>query len=459
MKPVSKRNRASGALAIGVAAAFALLAAGSAWGQARIDGIAAGATPLAFTAKAGEVSTPDGGSIHFWGYQEDGNLGGLPAGALPQYPGPTLIVNQGDTVTINFKSALPFGQCSSMVFPGHRVTATGGSTGLLTQESCATIAAGAVVPGPVVTYAFTATEPGTYTYNSGTKPELQVEMGLVGAIIVRPSGQPDWAYADASTSFNHEVLFLLSSMDPTIHQLAEQNRFGEINLTARWPVYWFINGRAAPDDLVGARVGWLPHQPYNCTPRMTPGQKLLVRIIGSDQDQHALHLHGNHYPEIARYGRLVRTSSGGLGSRKHFTTLSVPGQTVDAMFEWTGEKLGWDIYGGTDVWPALAHTCNSLTTPSAGFDPITNEYCPDHGKPFPVILPEKQNLAFGGWYSGSPYLGRGEPLPPGEGGLNPNNGYFFMWHSHTEKELTNFDIFPGGMLSMMVMEPPGTPIP
>ncbi len=34
-----------------------------------------------------------------------------------------------------------------------------------------------------------------------------------------------------------------------------------------------------------------------------------------------------------------------------------------------------------------------------------------------------------------------------------------MWHSHAEKELTNFDIFPGGMMSMMVVEPPGTPIP
>jgi hypothetical protein len=98
-------------------------------------------------------------------------------------------------------------------------------------------------------------------------------------------------------------------------------------------------------------------------------------------------------------------------------------------------------------------------SPSPGFDPVTNEYCPDHGKPFPVTLPEKQNLAFGGWWSGSPYMGGSGTLPPGEGGLNPNGGFFFMWHSHTEKELTNFDIFPGGMLSMMVVEPPGTPIP
>jgi hypothetical protein len=156
--------------------------------------------------------------------------------------------------------------------------------------------------------------------------------------------------------------------------------------------------------------------------------------------------------------------------RGRFTTLSVPGQTVDAIFEWTGEKLGWDVYG-TPTDGAPAHTCNEVDLAdcladgnpddcgSAGFDPVTHEYCPDHGQPFPVVLPENQNLAFGGWWSGSPFLGQGEPLPPGEGGLNPFNGLFFMWHSHTEKELTNFDIFPGGMLSMMVVEPPGTPIP
>ena len=55
-------------------------------------------------------------------------------------------------------------------------------------------------------------------------------------------------------------------------------------------------------------------------------------------------------------------------------------------------------------------------------------------------------------------LGQGEPLPPGEGGLNANLGFFFMWHSHAEKELTNFDIFPGGMMTHVIIEPPGTAI-
>ena len=476
MKTMSTRTRASGALILGIAASVVVLSAGIAQAQYRIEGVT-GMTTLDFTAKAGEVSTPEGGSLHFWGYQEDSNSQNIPGGAaLPQYPGPTLIVNQGAAVTINFKSELPFEQCSSIIFPGHDVSATGGSVGLLTNESCATIDAetGDVVPGETVAYSFTASEPGTYTYYSGTESELQIEMGLVGALIVRPSMGEDHAYNHADTRFDNEYLFLLTSMDPSYHALAEQGRFDEIDMTTRWPVYWFINGSAAPDDLANSFVPWLPHQPYNIIPRMTPGQRVLVRIIGGDQDQHPLHLHGNHYNEIARYGRMLASgpSSGPDLKRGKFTTLSVPGQTVDAIFEWTGEKLGWDIYGGADVWPEMAHGCDALVNPDAPYEPgvnelsnadvvydsVTHEYCLDHGKEFPVVLPETQNLAFGGWWSGSPYMGGAGALPPGEGGLNPFGGYFFMWHSHTEKELTNFDIFPGGMLSMMVVEPPGTVI-
>ena len=38
-----------------------------------------------------------------------------------------------------------------------------------------------------VSYTFTAGEPGTYQYHSGTRPDLQVEMGMYGALIVRPT--------------------------------------------------------------------------------------------------------------------------------------------------------------------------------------------------------------------------------------------------------------------------------
>ncbi len=100
-----------------------------------------------------------------------------------------------------------------------------------------------------MTYTFTATNPGTYIYHSGTEMELQVEMGLVGALIVRPSMGEGFAYNDADTQFDHEYLFLMTQMDPIIHQAVEQQRFDDVDMTEYWPVYWFFNGRAGPDDL------------------------------------------------------------------------------------------------------------------------------------------------------------------------------------------------------------------
>jgi len=467
MNTMSICKRSSRTLAIPVAAALVLLAAGGAWAQARIDGITG--TSFSFTTGAGELSTPDGGSIHFWGYQD--TTGTANPFGVPQYPGPTLILNQGDIVTITLTSGLPvsslepYNRCTSMVFPGHAVTTSGGDQdGLLTRETCP--------GGTAVQYTFTATKPGTYTYYSGTEPELQIEMGLVGVIIVRPSLGEDYAYNDAGTRFDHEYLFLMTQMDPIIHQYVEQGRFADAHTklsTNYWPVYWFFNGRAGPDDLAQPYVSWLPHQPYNCTPRMTPGQNLLMRLVGGDGGHHPFHYHGNNADIIARDGRLL------AHSRSQFTTLSAPGETVDQVFHWTGEKLGWDIYG-TPADGMPAHTCTdtvdnktgvAATTgpyvPGDGYADATSdhpwEWCDDHGKPLPVVLPEQQNLTFGAWWSGGPFMGSGAQLPPGEGGLNPNSGYFMMWHSHAEKELTNFDIFPGGMLSMMVIEPPGTPIP
>jgi hypothetical protein len=401
--------------------------------QAAISGITG--SSFSFTAKKDYISTPDGNSIPMWGYAN--------GTGLMQYPGPTLIINQGDTVTITLTNELP--QPVSIVFPGQTgVIATGGIAGLITREAAAV---SAPVADRTVTYTFTATQAGTYLYHSGTRPELQIEMGLLGALIVRPTGfnpSNPTAYNHPSTAYGHEYLFLLTEIDPNIHELVEFNQLNNIDNTAYLPAYWLLNGRAAPDTLLAENNSLLPHQPYNCLPRMHVGDKLLMRVIGGGRDLHPFHHHGNHALVIAKDGRLLE-STPGVGpdlATSVFTIPSVPGETVDAIFEWSGAKLGWDIYGHQ---------------PS---DPLEDgEYAPDHGKPFPVLLPEGQNLVFGGFWSGSPFLGNSGSLPPGEGGLNENGGFFYMWHSHAEKELINFDIFPGGLLTMLIVEPHGVVIP
>jgi len=435
------------------AALLLVITPGAHAGHTGIDGIT-GQTTFNFTAKADYITTADGGNHMIWGFADNGNNEGV--GGRAQYPAPTIIVNQGQTITVNLTNTLS--EPVSIIFPGQTgVTAGGDAQGPLTWE--------ADPGGGTASYSFVASQPGTYLYHSGTHMDLQVEMGLLGALIVRPSMGTNYAYNSAETRWDREYLFLLTDMDPRIHQEVEFGNMAqaETYLTERFAVYWFINGRAAPDNMAEPYVPWLPTQPYNTVPRMHPGERMLMRVIGGGLDLHPFHHHGNHADIIARDGRMLsRNGTGPDLAESVFTIKSVPGQTVDAIFTWTGEKLGWDIYGTPDDGRPF-HACidangDGYADPdNPGNNPY--EYCPDHGKRFPTILPEKQDLAFGGWYGGSPFLGGIGALPPGEGGLNPNGGFSYMWHSHTEKELTNWDIFPGGMLTMLIIEPWTAEIP
>ncbi len=465
--PSSNRHK-SGLVAL---TALLLAATGPAWAAHRghlIEGISGPAFTLG--AKDGYLSTSDGNSLYFWGYGTNNG----PA----QYTGPTLLVNQGDVVTVTLNNHLPVP--TSIVWPGQKAAAAGGSPGLLTREAPA---ASGGVPG-TVTYTFTASEPGTYLYHSGTQPDLQVEMGLVGALIVRPVGfnpadAATWkAYGHVETRFDDENLFLLTEMDESIHDRVElQVKSGRpvaVDMTKWYPVYWFINGRTGPDTMLPAFASYLPAQPYPCMPMFHPGQKTLLRVLGGGRDPHPFHHHGNHSRIIARDGRLLNSAPGAGPDLAYevFTIPSTPGGTVDALFSWTGEKLGWDPYGhASDVdnpplgWSTGGPRGNEdVDWDGDGVYEVTpmepHEYAGDHGKPFPVMLPPDQDLTFGMMYGGSPFIGLPGTLPPGQGGFNPSGGFMFMWHSHAEKEICNNNIFPGGMLTMALVEAyPRMPMP
>src|SRR5262249_2944992 len=149
-----------------------------------------------------------------------------------QIPGPTIIVRQDDVITINLTNNLPAAAGNtSILFPGLTLQSTsGGVNGLLTREA---------VHLATVTYTVKADKPGTHTYYSGTQGDLQIEMGLYGAIVVlpkvsdvpgtcravgglAPNGETDFrleaaAYPNASTCYDREYLFQFSEMDPSIH--------------------------------------------------------------------------------------------------------------------------------------------------------------------------------------------------------------------------------------------------
>jgi len=308
----------------------------------------------------------------------------------------------------------------SLVFPGQTGISKTCNIGVVTPSGChGTFAEGANVVAAdngvqSITYTFTASRPGTFLYESGENPQIQVEMGLAGALIVRPQtvatgvdAGGGLVYNDPATAYDKEYLFFMSEMDPKLHYLAENDALDQWDNASYKSVLFFFNGRNSPDTLAPHFIPELPHQPYGSLVTMFPGQRVLLRVINIGRNQHPLHTH----------------------------------------------DMGWDIYN-----PESPHACvDTLNNRTGvvgdldGYDDSSWEWCADHGKTIPVVLPENQDLGFGGFYGGSPYLGDMGTLPVGEGGLNPNGGMVFMWHSHSERELTNNDIYPGGMLTMMIV--------
>ena len=276
------------------------------------------------------------------------------------------------------------------------------------------------------------------------------------------------------------------------------------------PAYFMINGRSMPDDMDTNYAPEYPHQPYNGNPHMHPGELVLLRIVGQGRWQHPFHEHGNHVRILARDGNLIQSASdaNSLAGPLLFTTTTTPGLAMDGIFYWTGKGLNWDAYGHNpgSKDPSAKLPC----TPDAnGYNTSRPtainyfEWCQDHNKPLqvapfgdvagggPATLPDANILTNGPWYGGSPYLGpdattRATGCTPGSGftagaagtttnqncgatGSTPPSGtianppsseagFAFMWHSHNEREITTSNIFPGGMLMMMLVDSREFPI-
>ena len=112
------------------AAAGSLLAAAA---QAAAPGISGNTITL--TASPAYLTQPDGLSVYSWGYGCTTPTGHAfvpattPAGFCNtmQVPGPTLVVREGDSVSVTLTNGLPASAGNtSILFPGFNVTTSGG---------------------------------------------------------------------------------------------------------------------------------------------------------------------------------------------------------------------------------------------------------------------------------------------------------------------------------------------
>jgi FtsP/CotA-like multicopper oxidase with cupredoxin domain len=386
---------------------------------------------FSLTASADYIQMPDGNTIYTWSYG--------PSGGAFQFPGPVLCVNQGDTVTVVLNNTLP--EATSIMFLGiDDVQANGapaqpefnGPSGALSS-----LTGTAAASGGSVTYSFTAALPGTYLYESGTDVGKQVQMGLYGALVVRPAGHPDWAYNDNGQAFGQflpstEFVMLLSEMDPNLHSAVELGQ--PYDVTTLHPRYWLINGRSFPDTIAPNNAPWLPNQPYSALMHITvtdsnvnPNQPpALIRYLNAGSRNHPFHPHGQNGRVIARDATPLFDSAGNDLSYETFAFTIGSGQTWDQTYHYDNQEH---------------------------FDATTN--------PVPVTMPQLQNLVFkdnATYYSGSPYLGQKGQLPVATTSYNECGEYYMVMHSHALYEVANYDAGFGGMLTLERIDPT-TPAP
>ena len=395
-----------------------------------------------------------------------------------------------------------------------------------------------------MTYTFVANSPGTHAYYSGTQGDLQVEMGLYGAVIVLPTtipaacstglpttnpganatakafwGESDFrlapaAYDNPKSCYDREYLFQWAEMDPRIHTAALAQVTALSGCTAGapgcsldvptepyHPAYFLINGRSMPDLMDGNYEAEYPHQPYNGNPHMHPGEMTLIRSIGQGRWQHPFHEHANHVRILARDGNMQLAPDGSnLAGLLMFNTDTTPGEAFDGIFYFTGRGLNWDPYGhhpGDTSDPLASLSC----TPDAnGY----NTWSPHGGQLFRMVpgpqqasrsclpsamlpaaarrlfrIPTSSPMAHGTaalriWDRMRPCAAVGRrpasalrrrntaanqastcsTLQPSNIQANPasERGWAYMWHSHNEREITTNNVFPGGMLMMMLVD-------
>lgn len=296
------------------------------------------AFPVTYTLRVGmdNVVMPDNAVIPVWKIADDSPG----ADNVLGFPGPTLVGTVGDTLDITLVNGLPAdsspvgtGNGVSLVVPGLAMPTVVDNT--LPQRP---VFDGNTPPRVLSyvemtpanngtrTYRFALSKPGTFLYQSGADPSVQVQMGIYGALIVRPAN-PAQAYpptaTNPNTTFDNEAVLLYGAIDPFLHHAVADNTFGTAAFPSTIeyePKYFLINGKPYQNEL-DPMV-----QHHNPLPIGPPGGNgTLLRFLNADLAAHAPSFLDSYVSVIGEDGNLLPYP------RANHTLLLPAGKTLDVL--------------------------------------------------------------------------------------------------------------------------------
>jgi hypothetical protein len=268
---------------------------------------------------------PDSSVVTMWGFAQcaDGTYATCSAATVP---GPELTVPIGDTtLTIHLRNNLTglYVEPVSIVIPGQNAS-------ILTPVKF-TDASGrprvrsftAETPPDNLTtvdYVWTSLKPGTYLYQSGTHPAVQIQMGLYGAVKLNSAaGQAYTPTAtNPDTTFAADAVLLFSEIDPVLHTHVANGTYGTpppVGITSTMnyePKYFLVNG-----------------MPYSAAAPALPignaGQRTLLRVLNAGLRDHVPVIQNMYMTILANDGNLLPYP------RSQYSFLLPAGKTMDAI--------------------------------------------------------------------------------------------------------------------------------
>jgi FtsP/CotA-like multicopper oxidase with cupredoxin domain len=214
-----------------------------------------------------------------------------------QVPGPMFRVQPDDRVRIRVRNELP--EPTTVHWHGLVLP--------IEQDGVPEISQPPIPPGGEHVYEFAVPDtPGTYFYHTHFSADRQQPLGLYGALIIADREPP------ADVTSEHVI---------TLGEWTVQDgeTYPAMQLDGMLPNYFTFNGKSYPaTETIRAKVG----------------DRILVRLIGSGQFIHPIHIHGGPFEIVATDGNPVPDAA----RLTKDTVLVGPGERYDIV--WTARSPG-----------------------------------------------------------------------------------------------------------------------
>lgn len=277
--------------------------------------------------------------VPMWGYASctDGTF--TTCGAVT-VPGPALSVAPTDTtgLTVHLKNTLSVP--TSLIVPGQAIAnptpvwtdGTSGPRGGDLTKRVRSFTHEAASGGGIADYVWPGFKAGTYLYESGTQPQVQVQMGLYGAA-TRDADIGNVAYRQGATSvtYTNQLTLLYSEIDPALHQAVSDGTYGTSGPTSTLeyrPKFFLINGKPYPDASLEPLA------------TVAAAQGTLLRLLNAGLKTHVPTINGQYWKMIAEDGNAYPFLN---NPRQQYSAFLTAGKTLDVLLTPTNPNASGNV--------------------------------------------------------------------------------------------------------------------